>query len=199
MVGARDRLCITLALCISVPLAVGGCDRDDGATEVTTAAGREQAEDLIRAYARRSGAGDVRLDARGEAAAGGAGFRHDPDRDTLLVRVYVNGVLLEDAPPQELANYRRMVTVLNDPAVGGMFERAGGRFMLDEGREAYFLVREFALASTSAEQLYAAVESMKDVSAVWTTTWLGHVAMMMHGREPPPTQPVTRANNPYKR
>ena len=156
--------------------------------------GRDKAQALVAAYSRSIGAGNRGLDSTGDVSFGDVGFSYDAAHDALIGRIFINGALLINAPPKELDNYRRIVGALNDPAIGGMFERAGGVFVLDERKEAYFLVRSYPLATTDIAGLTRAVRDGREVAAIWTTRWLYRVAMIFHGHQPAPTRPVTRKN-----
>ena len=171
-------------------LAVG-CSPRNGA--VIPAAGHERAAALVAAYARAIGAPDRKLTGD-DVAFGESGFFYEAKTDTLFGRVYVTPAYVKDAPPAELANHRRVARALNDPAIGGMFDRGGGYFVLDEGREAYFLVRPFAVPATDPTALIAAMERMHDVAATWTTKWFYRVAMIVGGHAPAPSRPVTLAD-----
>lgn len=186
MAGARDAM---LALLLALGAAVSGCG--PGERDVTGLTGRARADALVAAYAAERGAGGRTLDDKGDVTFGSTGLFHAPAEDALYGRVYVNNALIEDAPPAELANYRRMVAALNDPKVGGMYPRGGGYFVLDEQRQAYFLVRRFPLALTDPGSLSEDMALLERVAARWTAEWLFQVAMVMHGRRPAPTRPVT--------
>lgn len=168
-------------------LLLAGC----GPACAAPVSGRSGADALVAAYARSVGAPGRRLGPDGSVSFGESGLAYDAAAAELSGRVFVNPVLIEGAPPQELANYRRMVTALNDPAIGGMYDRAGAEFVLDETRQAYFLVRRFPVATTRPAELKAAMERMKRVAATWTVRWLYEVAMIMHGHRAPPTSRVT--------
>jgi hypothetical protein len=88
-----------------------------------------------------------------------------------------------------------MVGFLNNPKIGGMFDHAGGTFVLDEDTEAYFLTKDFLIASTSQTALNAQMDSMYSLSGIWVTKWFKQVADIMNGFEPAPTSPITKENN----
>lgn len=155
------------------------------------AAGRERAEALVAAYASKAGAPDRELSEDDEATFGTVSLNYLADSDDLSIRVYVNAALLEGAPPEELENYKRIVGLLNDPAVGGMYEKGGGYFVLDEELQAYVLVRDIPVSQLNPRSLFESVEELEEAAAHWTTGWLGEVAMMMHGHRDPPARRVT--------
>lgn len=161
-----------------------------GGTVAMAPAARQQAERLVAAYARAIGAPGRKLGRDGSVAFGESGFDYDDRSGELIGRVYVQKAMLEGASPTGLLNLRRMVDALNDPKVGGMYDRADGYFVLDEGRDAYFLVRRFPVSRTSSSDLIAAMERMKTVAATWVVRWFYEVAMVMHGHRAAPTARV---------
>jgi hypothetical protein len=158
--------------------------------------GPDGANQLVASYGRHLGVSDARLDEQLDRSFGECGFHYDPQRDVLLGRVYVNRARIKSASPKGQKNYRDFVHALNDPAIGGMFERGGATFVLDEEKEILFLVREFPVGSTSAGQLRSDMDEIRDVSATWTTRWIRRVARILDDEEPRPTAPVTRHNDP---
>lgn len=178
-----DRRTVLLALAL-----LGACAPGE---DVILPAGRPRAEALLAAWAHHLRAGARRFDAAGDAAFGTTGLHYDAGQDVLFGRVFVSPAYVKKAPANELNNYRRVAHALNDPAIGGMFDRAGGYFVLEESREAYFLVRPFPVARVDDRQLIAAMEQLQDVAAMWTGCWFRRVAMIVGGHEPPPTRPIT--------
>ncbi len=156
--------------------------------------GRTRAETLAAAWALHEGAPERGLDTFGDLSLGETGVAYHEAGDVLLGRVWINMARTENAPPERLALYRKMEKALNDPAIGGMYDRAGGSFMLDEDRGGFFLVRSFPVESTTSESLIAGMEAMKIVAARWTTQWFGEVALIMHGTRPAPARPIRHAD-----
>lgn len=187
MAGARETVISKILLAIAV-YALWAC----GANDMTNvpAQGRARAEALVAAYANRVGSPERMLFPDNKASFGAVSFRYVAENDALSIRVYVNAALLEDAPPQEMENYRKIVTFLNDPEVGGMYERGGGHFVLDEDMQAYLLVKEIPVSQLNPSVLYSETENLEEVAAHWTTGWLGEVAMIMHEQRPKPTARV---------
>jgi hypothetical protein len=155
-------------------------------------AGRDRAEALAQSYARREGIYAAALDERGDASFGEFGFRHDPEKDALVGRVFVAKAWMAGDPPEYQDAYRKVGRALNDPYVGGMFEQGGGYFLLDEDRRMYFLARNFPLATTTPKDLGEGMDLLRDLAATWTLRWFARVADVAHGREAPPARPVTR-------
>lgn len=158
-----------------------------GKPAVAAPDGLERARELAQAWARHVSESGRGLDPSGDMALGETGLAYDRSRDVLVGRVYVNMALVKGVTPSELAILRRMVMALNDPAIGGMYDHGGGRFVLDEPREAYYLTRSFSVPATTARSLIRDMDRMREVAPTWTVKWLLDVAMIMHGKEKPPT------------
>jgi hypothetical protein len=186
MEAVHDRRRILLA-CAFLPLLVA-C----GSEAVIPAAGRARAEALVAAYAAHLGAEGRTLDAKNDAPFGNSGLYYDESNDTLFGRAFVAPAYAKDAPANELANYRALVRDLNDPAIGGMFDRGGAYFVLDENREAYFLVKALPVPAMEPRSLIASMEALQDIAATWTARWFAQVALIGSGQAPRPTQRVTR-------
>jgi hypothetical protein len=185
-----------LLLLVASALPLSGCGTGLGQdASMSNLSGTEKANALVTRYSRHLGAGDRALDASNDVSFGSSGLFYDKQRDVLIGRVLVTSAMLEGAPPEELVNLRRMVSALNDPAIGGMFDRGGGSFILDEDKDAYYLIRTFPLGSTTPSALIDNMERMEDIAATWTVRWFSRVAMIMHGHQTPPTAPVTRDND----
>ncbi len=152
-----------------------------------------QAQQLIDAYKRHRGTYQS-SDAIDALRANDFILYYDEENQKLVGGIGITRAVLEGAPPEELKNLRRMVGLLNDPAIGGMFDRAGGYFVLDEQRDAYYLMRDFPLATTNKKQLKEGMDALYGVSGMWLKRWFFRVAMIMHGHEAAPTAPVTLAN-----
>jgi len=180
-----------LGACLLVPLALAlpGCD--EGKSTVIAQSGPERAAQLAHVWASHVGAPERKLDASGDMPLGDSGLAYDAQSDTLYGRVWINMALIKNTPADQVEPQRRLVGALNDPKIGGMFDHAGGYFVLDENREGYFLVRAFPVARTTPEKLIDDMERMQTVAARWTTKWFFRVAMIMHGKEKPPEHPVT--------
>lgn len=153
--------------------------------------GGERAAALARSWARHVGAPGRELDASGDMKLGETGLLYDRSTDTLYGRVYVNMALIKGMSAHDIEMQRRMVATLNDPAIGQMYDQGGGHFVLDEPREAYYLVRAFPVARTDPKILIRDMERMRMVAPRWTTKWFFQVSMIMHGNEAPPTHRVT--------
>lgn len=157
--------------------------------------GAERAKALVFAYSDHVGANGKVLDANNTVSYGDSGLQYDPERDVLIGRLYVNMARTEGASKERIGTYEEMLEALNDPVIGGMFEKGGGRFVLDEEREAWFLVKEFPVVSTSQAQLVKEMDELSDIAATWTTKWFLDVAMIMHSKEKAPSKLVTREND----
>ena len=156
----------------------------------------EQANELVATVGRDFGVRDARLDENLDRSFGDAGLRYDPLRRTLIGRAYVGRIELSQLSEDERKNWENNYRALNDPAIGGMFERGGGRFVLDEDKEILFLVKEFPVATTSPRVLRREMGELMNLAAVWTFRWFRRVIAIANDYEPAPTSPVTRANDP---
>jgi len=157
--------------------------------------GREKANALVASFGKRVGKYDAALGPDDDVSFGECGFHYDRDRDELVGRVYVNRAFSRGATDETKDKHRRVAAALDDPKIGGMFEHGGGSFLLDEEKSAYFLVKRFPLATTTPNGLVSEMEDLLNIAAAWTTRWLSRVAGIVHGWEPAPTVPVTRAND----
>jgi hypothetical protein len=160
-----------------------------------TPPGRDRANQLMASYIRHEGIYDVALDPSGDASFGEFGFHHDPDKQALTGRVFVAKAWFPDDPPQIQDNFRKVGRALNDPDIGGMFENAGGYFILDETKRMYFLARDFPLDGTTPKDLHQGMEALRDVGATYTMRWFGRIARIAHGQRLPPARPVTREHD----
>ncbi|MGI4853890.1 MAG: hypothetical protein ACRYF4_07595 [Janthinobacterium lividum] len=88
---------------------------------------------------------------------------------------------------------------MNDPTIGGMYDRAGGHFLLDEQKQMFFLVRDFTLSQTDEASFVKQVDALSDIAGIWVMKWLGIVADQSHGAKPKPTQRIDREHDPYPR
>jgi len=175
----------------------GGFDRVIAATS----SGREKAQALVAAYAKHVGAHDAvhqTLDENNDRSFGDFGFHYFPDRDVLEARVYIVRSDIKDDPDR--ATYERKVDAgLNDPKYGGMYDRGGGYFKLDEDKQILFLVKDYQVSETSAAEFIKDVDNLNALGGIWVMSWFAHAADQSLGAEPPPTQRITRENNLYKR
>lgn len=182
----RNIMLGTILLAFGAPL-VACCD---GTSTMIAPAGPTRTESLVQAWASHIGAPDRHLDATGDIALGETGLAYDAGHDVLYGRAWINMARTHNAPPERIATYRRMAVALNDPKIGGMYDRAGGHFVLDEARGAFFLVRAFPVRETTEGQLVRDMEKMRNVADHWTMKWFLDVAMVMHGKEKALTHPI---------
>lgn len=161
-------------------------------------AGLEKANDLVGYFGRVMGVDGAHLDANADRSFGEAGFRYDASRQVLIGRVFIGRLRLDSGGAKRRAIIDRNVAAMNDPAIGGMFEKGGGRFVMDEsadnGRGMLFLVREFPIETTSRRDLHGAMEELMNIGATWTQYWGPRVARITRGEEPVPTGPVKRSD-----
>lgn len=152
--------------------------------------GREKANYLVASFGRWLGVYDAELDMENDRSFGECGFHYNPEKDSLRGRVYIDMAWEPDDPEPAKANFRKVAKALNDPKIGGKFERAGGKFVLDEEKRMFFLVKDFNVAETTPRALRVKMEKLMNVGATWSVDYLGRVARVAHGWEPPPDEPV---------
>ncbi len=153
--------------------------------------GRDKANSLIGGYGKWLGVYDAELDQKNDRSFGGSGFHYDADKDVLQGRVFIEQAFMPSDPDDVKDKFRKVLRALNDPKIGGMFERAGGTFVLDEEKRMYFLVRDFPVSQMTQRTLRLKMEKLLNVGATWSLHWFGRVAKIAHGWEAPPEQPVT--------
>ncbi len=165
-------------------------------TDPTMNSPRERADALVAGFGRFLGVDDAQLDANGDRSFGEVGFRYDPASHSLIGRAYVAKLRLDTGGAQRRESVEKNLRALNDPAIGGMFERGGGHFIIDEqadrGRGMLFLAKAFPVATTRPRELRRDMEELMNLAATWTMHWVVRVARIAHGMEQPPTRPVTR-------
>jgi hypothetical protein len=189
--GVRRRVSLVLAAWLLAPLALASSGCGEGRSGVIAQSGAQRAGQLAHVWAAHVGAPERQFDASGDMPLGDSGLAYDARSDTIYGRVWINMALIKGMPAEQVETQRRMVGALNDPRIGGMYDHAGGHFVLDEAREGYFLVRAFPVARTTPDKLVDDMERMRTVAARWTTKWLFEVAMIMHGNRAAPSRPVT--------
>jgi hypothetical protein len=153
--------------------------------------GREKANYLVASFARWLGVYDAELDLENDRSFGECGFHYYPEKDVLRGRVYVEMAWEPTDPEPVKANFRKVAKALNDPKIGGKFNRAGGKFVLDEEKRMFFLVKDFPVAETTPRLLRVKMEKLMNVGATWSLEYLGRVSRIAHGWEPPPDEPVS--------
>jgi hypothetical protein len=175
----------------------GGLDR----VKAATTSGRDRAQALVAAYAKHVGAHDAvhqTLDENNDRSFGDFGFHYFPDKDVLQARVYIVRSHLKDWPDRAVYE-RRVDAGLNEAKFGGMYDRGGGYFYDDEDKQILFLMKDYKLSETSGSEFIKDVDNLIGLSGLWVTSWMHHAANQILGHEPPPTQRITRENDPYKR
>ncbi len=180
--------------CALLALVSSACSK--GGNSMIPSFGRPRAEALVSAYSEHAGAPGRQLSERGEVSYGDTGLSYSASGDVIVGRVYVTAARTQDAPAERMASYHKMIAALNDPAMGGKYDQAGGNFMLDEEKGAFYLIRRFPVSQTTPEFLIRDMDRMREVGARWTTTWFFEVAMIMHGNRPSPREFVAMPKSP---
>ncbi|HEY0263282.1 MAG TPA: hypothetical protein VGC07_02045 [Granulicella sp.] len=193
------QLILIVALLVVAGLArwwwTGGLDR----VQASMTAGQAKANALVAAYAKHVGARDAvhqSLDEHNDRSFGDFGFHYFPDRDVLQGRVFYGKSHIKEWPDR--AHFERQVIAgLNDPKIGGMYDRGGGYFVLDEDKQMYFLMKDYPMATTDVMAFIKDFDNLNDLMGIWVTSWGPHAARQSYGAEPLPTQHIDREHNPY--
>lgn len=158
--------------------------------------GRDHSNLLVTTYGKHIGAGMRTLGADDDLSFGDFGFHYNSSNGTLTARIFIMRAHLSDWGPKAAESNRKVAQALNDPRIGGMYERGGGHFILDEKKEMFFLVKDFS-ANIDLESFKYNMDELRNIGARWVLRWISHVADQALGHESPPKQLVTRQNDPY--
>ncbi len=193
-------MAIAFALCLSCSAYwwTGGIDK----VVAANSSGRDKAEALVAAYAKHVGAHDAvhqTLDADNDRSFGDFGFHYFPEKDVLQARVFIAAARLKDSNSQEIAALRRCIAGYNDPKIGGMYDKGGGFFFIDEKKDAEFLAKDYPLQMVNVTAFTQDVDNLRSLAGIWLMSWGPHAADQVFGQEPLPTHFVSRNNDPYKR
>ena len=152
----------------------------------------EKANALVQAFGKRVGRSEAKLDHNNDCSFGGFGLSYNSEEGLLVGRVLIVGEYPSDVPPEIIENFNKVARALNNPEIGGMFESAGGYFVLDNQKRMFFLMKDYELTTVDADKLYTDMQDLIDLGAVWTIRWFSRVARITHGREAAPVKKVTR-------
>ena len=169
--------------------------------KASTSSGRNKAVALVAAYAKHVGVHDAihqTLDENNDRSFGDFGFHYFPEKDVLQGRVFIVRSHLKDWP-ESAAGQRKVAVDLNNPKIGGMYDRGGGYFVLNEDKEMFFLVKDYAVSTTTPSEFIKDFDNLNALGGIWLMSWIKHAARQSHGAEPMPTQYVDREHDPYKR
>lgn len=189
-----------LAVCVLL-LGIWRWTERQNRVDASLLSGRQKAEALVAAYARHVGAHDAvhqTLDAADDRSFGDFGFHYFAQTDLIQARVFFTRSHLKDWP-QTIERQKMVHAGLNDPKIGGMYDRGGGHFVVDDEKQMIFLVKEYPVSSTNTAEFIKDVDNLNQLGAIWLTSWGGHVALQSYGAEPLPTQHITRENDPYEK
>lgn len=176
----------------------GGLDR----VMAADSSGRAKAQALVAAYAKHMGVHDAvhqTLDADNDRSFGDFGFHYFPEQDKLQARVYIVYADDSSVTPQERAISEKVDKALNDPAIGGMYDRGGGYFFTDKQKHIKFLAKDYSLQTITPDNFVKDVDNLSSLGGIWVMSWFGHAALQSYGAEPLPLKQITRQDDPYKR
>lgn len=144
---------------------------------------------LVQALTKRDGHPELAEKFDSKLSYGGTAIEFDRATRKLVVRAFVSRTWWKTATDEQKENFRKTLKGLNDPKIGGMYERGGGYFVFDEAK-GYYLCRDFQVDQTTPKEFVAGVEFLRTVAARWTTEWMFEVAQAVHGHREPPDKPV---------
>ena len=179
-----------------------GCRRNPGVRDVASnesLSGQSKAQSLVAGYARHVDVEDAvhqTLDSQGDRSFGDFGFRYEPEKNSLQMRVFIVRTFDKDYP-ERLPQIFTVRNALNDPKIGGRYETDEAVFFHDEDQERMYLIKAFPLSTTTQDSFNQGADRFRAVGARWFYSWFGHVAVQAFGKEPIPTGQVTLANDPY--
>ena len=156
-----------------------------------------QANQLVQEVERLRGLPQAPLGPEDQVAFGTLMFKYLPDQNRLVAAILVTHFDLWNRFNDEFTrNYRRSIAALSDPAIGGMFDTAGGAWMFEEATGKTYLYRLYPLETPPAT-INRDLDRMAEVVPAWASRWTGAVADIAQGKAPPPRRPVTLADDPY--
>lgn len=157
----------------------------------------EQANATILAVEKLRGLPRSPLGPGNQIAFGTLMFRFDPNEKTLMVAILISqNQLWNQINPDFAQNTLKTMAAYADPAIGGMFDSGGGKWVFERKTGSLLLYRSYPPAAPAAG-INADLERMIRVAPEWGTSWGLAVAAIAHGREAPPATRVTLENNPY--
>jgi hypothetical protein len=156
---------------------------------------QEKANTLVVEFGKRFGVANAKLDSNNDRSFGDFGFYYDSAKNLLIGRVLISKAFSSDDSPEIINNFRKVAVALNAAEIGGMFERGGGYFILDETKRMYFFVKEYDINVINHDILYQDMNNLIGLGATWTIRWFARVADITHGHELAPTKRVTRQND----
>jgi hypothetical protein len=150
------------------------------------AKGREKANILVNAYAHHISEGSRRLDGTDDCSFGDSGLHYDPKTNQLTLRLYLSKTDLDDPDPKFVSAIHRSAAAMNDPHIGGMFDKGGGYIRLDEKKQMFFLEKAYSVEQFSVSDFLKDADNLSGLSGVWFMRWFKNVCKMAFGDEPPP-------------
>jgi len=163
----------------------------------TDMSNRERAEVTIGKAVEARGARFGELSDSNMAAFGPLAYSYDPATERIVVSVLVAEFSAWTVFPDRRPKIEATLAALEDPAVGGLFDTAGGTWHLD--RDTGKLRLQIAHADLDdVSELLASTEALQGVYPEWSLSWAGEVGKIVHNGAPLPPNRVTVKNNPYR-
>ena len=191
----------TFTLTTLLVVQITGCGHSGARTTASeqSQSGLSKAQSLVAEYARHVGADDSvhqTLDAQGDRSFGDFGFRYLPQQDAIQVRIFIVRTLDKDYP-ERMPQIMQVRNALTDPKIGGHYETDGAVFFHDQDQERLYLIKSFAVSTTTSAQFNQNVDRLRTIGARWFYSWFGHVAVQAFGKESVPAGQVSLASDPY--
>lgn len=159
---------------------------------------RDRADSLAQQLAKLQGITPAKLSPHGRIAYGTMQFEHDAVNNKLLVMILISDDQLWDKLGEPFRqNYLKSTQALDNPAIGGMFDTAGGRWRFEPASGKTFLYKVYPL-DMAADKINEDVLRMLALAPAWETRWSRMVAEMSKGKRPAPREKVTLQDDPYR-
>lgn len=159
---------------------------------------RDRAESLAQQLAKLQGFTPAKLNSQGRIAYGTLQFEHDAANNKLLVMILISDDQLWDKLGEPFRqNYLKSTQALDDPAIGGMFDTAGGRWRFEPASGKTFLYKAYPL-DIAADKINEDASRMIALAPAWEARWSRIVAEVSQGKRLAPRQKVTLQDDPYR-
>lgn len=148
----------------------------------------------VRGWAARvfEGAHTLQFNDDGWLGFGPVSFEFLPVDGSVEVCVWIADTQIDGRTPAETARIAAVARALNDPSIGGMYERAGASFRWDRSVEAILLCKRLN-ASAQPSVFNAEVDELLDVALEWRLDWFFEVTTIVHDGQPRPATRKTRS------
>lgn len=123
---------------------------------------------------------------------------YDSTNKNIRVSIFNLDGIKPNATDLEKNNFQKVFEAVNDPKIGGMFDKAGGIFTHSNDWKNLYLTNTYNIENMSVTEFISKVDNQQKLNDAWLKYWDKAVAQIVHSGQPAPTTPVTLENNPYK-